>query len=165
MKRLSNARFVVLVLVTATACNTENSELESHAVFARLANHWTTDANDPEATQEVWKKTEDGWKGQGFNLNATGDTTFVEHLSLRPSNDTLTYFARVPSQNEGGEIGFALTTITDSSLKFENPTHSFPQWITYTIQKEGGLKADVGAMENGKEVGFTLHFSPLPSGQ
>ena len=98
MKRHFALIIVILGLtVNILSCT---SQEEPHPVLKNLANHWTVDLNDPEATQEHWAQDDEGWKGRGFTLSVAGDTTFVEYLALREVGGKLTYFARVPTQNE-----------------------------------------------------------------
>lgn len=63
----------------------------------------------------------------------------------------LVYIPTVKDQNVGLPIRFALASISNSQLVFENKEHDFPQMITYTQINSDSLVAEISGVENGKE--------------
>jgi hypothetical protein len=55
----------------------------------------------------------------------------------------------VPDQNEGKQIQFSFTSITNGSFTAENPQHDFPKKITYMLRGSDSLHAHLEGTENG----------------
>ena len=83
---------------------------------------------------------------------AGNDTVSSESISLEERSKELFYIPTVKNQNEGKSIIFTLTSLATNQLIFENPTHDFPQKITYTQVTHDSLVAVISGVVNGKEV-------------
>jgi len=75
-----------------------------------------------------------------------GDTVQYETVQLRQRGIDLFYIPTVNDQNEGEPVEFKLTIFTDSKLVFENPTHDFPQKISYINYSGDSLLAEISGI-------------------
>lgn len=80
-----------------------------------------------------------------------GDTVLFETIRLVQEPGGLFYIPTVKDQNDGLPVRFALKTISDTEVVFENPEHDFPQIISYTKLTTDSLVAEVSGVEDGRE--------------
>ncbi|MDZ4822649.1 MAG: DUF6265 family protein [Flavobacteriales bacterium] len=123
----------------------------------RLAGRWE-DTGTKSDQVEVWTRHDDKtlW-GRGFVLDGN-DTTFIEYLAIQPVNDTLSYLARVSSQNSGEIIRFPMKTQSGSKIVFENMQHDFPQRIVYELKNDSVLDVFVEGVEGGTNRRIDFNF-------
>jgi hypothetical protein len=131
----------------------------------KLMGAWTDSVSEPGAlVHEIWRRTDDAfYSGLGFVM-VENDTVFIEHIALTFDDSTgaVSYDVRVPSQNDGGTVAFALTACAGDSMVFENPAHDFPQRIVYALQANGDWIARVsGQGKDGASRGFSYRFKRL----
>jgi hypothetical protein len=95
-----------------------------------LLGHW--EARDNRGwTQERWVRNGDGLDGAG-RFTAPGATqATLEGLSIDVEGGNLVYHS---SQAEG--VAFPMTAVSATSVTFANPSHTFPQQITYQLDGE-----------------------------
>lgn len=171
MKKLLPAFGTALLLL---ACGTPNAPAEEipaklvdgttarySELVLKLMGAWTDSVSEPGAVvHELWTENEhDFHSGTGFVMVGK-DTVFIEHIQLAlPSTGRAGYRVRVPSQNEGEEVFFALAACIGDSMVFENPAHDFPQRIVYALQTNGDWIARVsGQGKDGAPRGFSYRF-------
>jgi len=109
---------------------------------------------------ERWSRLPDGGLvGESVVIPADGGAEFqVEALLLVRMGADIFYVAR-PRQNEL-PIGFRLVAQTDTEAVFENPTHDFPQRITYQRTAPDAFTATiVGPGDDGEPQEITFHFT------
>lgn len=110
---------------------------------------------------EIWGGTfEEHWltpkggtmQGVGRHLDA-GKTSFMEFLSIEPSDKGLCMWIMVgaPSKGDKHPVPFTLTKSGKGEAIFENKDHDFPNKITYTKQEAGKMLCIVEGAENGKD--------------
>jgi len=112
-------------------------------------------SNEDDSTRgEVWRMTDDGLKGFGFEIDSvTGDTIRNENLWVFAHADTLYYVAEV--EHNPQPILFKLTEWSKNSFKFENPAHDFPKRIVYLFAEQNlHVTVDDGTGESGFVVRF-----------
>ena len=80
-----------------------------------------------------------------------GDTMVFENIRIVEEADNLFYIPIVKNQNEGLPVRFAMTSLTDTNMVFENPAHDFPQKISYTKINADSLVAMISGLRNGQE--------------
>lgn len=91
---------------------------------------------------EKWSETSDGMAAEVYRVN-DGDTLHIEKITLTRDNDIWIYKADVDGQN-GGTVEFRLDSLKDARfLEFHNPSHDFPNFITYKLQEEDSLIATI----------------------
>lgn len=142
MKKLFLLLFVLLL--TSTYAQTDLSQLEW------LLGHWNrTNAKPGRSGVERWQKNSaTEFVGRGINLKGT-DTVFVEKLKIMVKEDAVFYVADVPQNSE--PVLFKATSMTASSVVFENPQHDFPKKIAYELDGKK-LKATISA--DGKAIDY-----------
>lgn len=100
---------------------------------------------------ETWTKVSpDEFSGKSYMLKDT-DTVIFETIRLVQEQDGLFYIPTVKNQNDGLPVRFALKTISDTVLVFENALHDFPQMISYTKISTDSLVAEISGTRNGQE--------------
>ena len=100
---------------------------------------------------ETWTKiSTDEFSGESYFLKDR-DTIVFETIRLVQGQDGLFYIPIVKNQNDGLPVRFALQTISDSILVFENAQHDFPQIISYTKISADSLVAEISGTKNGLE--------------
>lgn len=100
---------------------------------------------------ETWTRLNDlEFSGKSYALKAK-DTVVFETIRLVQEQDGLFYIPTVKNQNDGLPVRFALKTISDTTLVFENQQHDFPQTISYTRIGADSLVAAIAGMKNGQE--------------
>lgn len=76
-----------------------------------------------------------------------GKTVAFEFMRIGSGADgTLAFFAQ-PSAKPAAT--FALASLTDSAVVFENPRPEFPQRIVYRLESPGRLRASIEGMRDG----------------
>lgn len=124
---------------------TDSIAARLNELIPRLVGDWTDEQTEPGAiVHERWRQSSDGsYTGIGFVM-AGLDTVFIEHLRISADSvGRIAYRVRVPSQNAGEEVDFALTTCMGDSMVFENPAHDFPTRIAYAAEPDGSWTASV----------------------
>src|SRR6476620_6834450 len=99
---------------------------------------------------EEWKKENDStYSGKSFFIKEK-DTIHMESIVLTQKNDELLYIPTVKGQNNDEPVTFKLTSDTENSYSFENPSHDYPQKITYKKVSDNNLLATISGKQNGK---------------
>ncbi len=99
---------------------------------------------------ETWNKvSEHEFAGKSYVVNQK-DTVIFETIRLVQEKDGLYYAPAVREQNKGLPVRFALKTISDTQLIFENLKHDFPQVISYTKITKDSLLAEISGIKDGK---------------
>jgi len=118
----------------------------------QLIGEWRTETDKKgKYTTEVWQPDSIGLAGTGMEIKKD-KTIFEEFMQILIREGTLYYSARIPDQNKGAWIDFAMTEHTEYMWLFENPAHDFPKKIRYTLTDENSLTVN----DSGKDVGFDL---------
>jgi hypothetical protein len=100
---------------------------------------------------ESWtKENELELVGLGYSL-ANGDTTVYETLSIIKEPDAMYYIPRVMDQNEAQPVRFKAKEVTLKKLVFENPSHDFPQVITYRRIAADSIMAEISGSIDGQQ--------------
>lgn len=101
-------------------------------------------------TYETWKKiSNDELQGKSYALKGK-DSTVFETVRLLQKDGQLYYIPVVKGQNSGLPVRFTLKTISDKQLVFENPSHDFPQVISYMQVTTDSLVAEISGSRNGQ---------------
>lgn len=175
MKNFTLSTFVVLLL----ACNNDQQPLTDQVIaepeptqpaalnntklsglVSKLLGEWNDiQADGKTVFHEQWRRTDDAfYAGLGFVMSGT-DTVFIENLHIAWDAKGANYSARIPSQNGGEYVDFALTSVSNDSMVFENPVHDFPQRIAYSLQGDSIWNVVVSGVEEGKARMERFHFT------
>jgi len=99
---------------------------------------------------ETWSQlNENEFSGKSYMVKDK-DTMVFETIRLLQEKEQLFYIPVVKNQNGGQPVRFALKSISENSLVFENPVHDFPQLISYTRITSDSLLAEISGTRNGQ---------------
>ena len=98
----------------------------------------------------ISKENDSTFNGNSYFIN-TKDTVHFESIKLTQKTEELIYVATVVGQNDDKAVDFKLTSDADNTFTFENPTHDYPQKITYKKVNETNLVATISGKQQGKE--------------
>lgn len=151
------------------ACNSNSSseQLAEKVKKASLLNkaEWVVGAWQQTTakgyTVEVWTKLSDtDLAGVSYMVHGE-DTLTAETIRLVQRDTALYYIPMVKDQNDGKAIPFRLASITDKEMVFENPTHDFPQKITYKRITKDSLYAEISGPMNGMQQALPFPMSRI----
>ncbi|CAM3485690.1 DUF6265 domain-containing protein [Flavobacterium longum] len=143
------------------ACRNENSKPSAAAqqpekyALIKKADWFLGDWGNQSASgnyAESWAKANDSTYQSRASFVVGKDTVFAETVDLVQRADTLQYIVSVPGQNEEKPVAFKMISATENKLVFANPTHDFPQKITYTKITNDSLVAEISGQQKGKPV-------------
>lgn len=106
-------------------------------------------------SEEHWMKPSGGTMLGMSRTVRRGRTTTYEFLQIRDVGGRLAYVAK-PSGQE--ETPFALKTLADGEVVFENPTHDYPQRIMYRRHTDGTLTARIEGTKQGQLRGIDFPY-------
>jgi hypothetical protein len=138
--------FIVLILLFAcnnnanTEVNDEDASdttkqeayISSNELIAKqwLVGAWKDMSNNPKGqSHEIWHIDNEGLlQGKEFFVKPNLDTSKIAYNRIEPY---LGGFQFLNITKETKQTSFRLKTQTENSMHFENPSHSWPQSITY----------------------------------
>ncbi len=143
----------------ALAPDTTSTAYLFGGLVLKLIGEWKDEQSDDKSVfHEHWARTDDAfYAGLGFVMSGK-DTSFIEHLNIHAGEDGVYYSARIPSQNGGSYVDFALTSAIGDSMVFENKEHDFPQRIVYAWQNDGTWKVNVSGPGKSGTRTDSYHF-------
>lgn len=158
MKKIQHTISTLIVLVLIAACNyTTNTQatipVASYTELEKanwLIGTWENKSSEGNAT-EIWQKENDSTLTGASYFILGKDTASTEYISLHQRGKEILYVPTIPNQNSGLPVEFKLTKSDNNSLVFENPSHDFPQKITYTKITNDSLVAEISGKQQGKE--------------
>ena len=134
--------FLPFILLFAACSNSKLDSLEF------IIGKWETKSGIG-TSYETWTRVNDTlFEGNALYI-INGDTAFTEELKIVFSNNEINYIA-LPNGQE--ETAFKLVKAESKKAVFENPTHDFPNRISYTRTYEDSLSAIVEGKVDGQEV-------------
>jgi hypothetical protein len=110
-------------------------------------------------TEEHWMKPSGGTMLGMSRTVRRGRTTAYEFLQIRDVGGKLAYVAKPSGQDE---TPFALKTLADGEVVFENPAHDYPQRIMYRRHTDGTLTARIEGTRQGQVRGVDFPFKRCP---
>ena len=142
MKGLLLATLAIFVASEALAASSKIAKL------GWLAGCWKR-AYGRRAVEEQWMAPRAGLMlGIGRTTNAAGDTLIeYEQTKIQQRGGDLVFTASPSGQ---ATESFIATSVTDSSVTFENKGHDFPQRVGYTLRADGSLAAWIEGTQGGK---------------
>jgi hypothetical protein len=116
--------------------------------LAWLSGCWAA-ANQQKGSGELWMSPAGGTMLGISRMVGDGKTIDFEFLRIVQTDDGgLVYIASPSGQDT---IGFALISLGEAEVVFENPSHDFPQRIIYRLQSEEDLLGRIEGTINGVE--------------
>jgi len=101
--------------------------------------------------KETWIKENDSTFSAKSYFIKEEDTLHNETILLTQKNDIITYSAKIVGENNDKSIDFKLTSSTENNCVFENPSHDYPQKITYKKTNNNSLIATIFGIQQGKK--------------
>ena len=117
------------------------------AILAWLTGEWSFERNGRVVT-ERWTAPAGGMM-IGTSQTVVGERTVeYEFVVIRAdAAGDLLYIAKPSGQSEAS---FKLVRLSAREVVFENPTHDYPQQISYVLKDDGSLLAAIDGTKNGK---------------
>jgi hypothetical protein len=141
------AAVLFICACSSPTSRSESAELREETARTKLyqlswlAGDWRMERADG-YTEECWLPAQGGvMLGLGFSVDAEKMKSF-EYLRIETRGDSLVYVAS--PNGEGPSIEFSLTDLTLTGVLFENPDHSFPNWICYQLVSPESVVATIG---------------------
>jgi hypothetical protein len=143
---------LITILISCKKSDTDDSDINEKNKIKTA--HWllgswefkTTDA----ILSENWTKINDStYYGQSFFVKGN-DTLHFETITLQQNREELTYLTTILGENNDKPISFVLTETTENQLIFENPTHDYPQKISYNHVSKDSLVTETSGVQSGK---------------
>ncbi len=144
---------LLLLIMTFASCkksnSAENAEKEKIKSSRWLLGTWENKSAEG-SLKEIWSKVNDStFEGQSYFIKVK-DTIHFETIQLQQIGDEFTYTATVKGQNNDKPVAFKMTNSTETELVFENPTHDYPQKISYKNLSKGSITAEISGTQAGK---------------
>lgn len=99
---------------------------------------------------ENWVKINDSvFNGESYFIKET-DTLFGETVVLSEKDGTVLYTVTAKGQNDDLPVAFKMTGATANQIVFENPSHDFPNKISYRQINKDSIVAEISGMQGGK---------------
>jgi hypothetical protein len=125
---------------------------------AWLAGCWASERGEA-GSGEQWMAPAGGTMfGVGRTLRG-GRTVEHEFMQIRAGADGKLVFIALPSGQR--ETSFALATIGEREVAFENPQHYFPTRVSYRLQADERLVARIEGRRDGKPQGIDFSFKRI----
>lgn len=150
--------FTLLLLSLILSCNPvtdEEAEVEGNNLLDQeltnwLVGNWEYTQSEIPTFETWWKENDSTLSGYSYAVR-NGDTIVTERLLWQIRGGESYYIPTVDGQNDNEAIVFKLSSNLANQWIFENPTHDFPQKITYTKIDENQLTAEISAKTDSSE--------------
>lgn len=141
-----------MFLLAVVSCQKKEAvEKDKIKIAGWLIGTWENKSPDGVLT-ESWQKVNDSTFSATSYFIKTDDTLHSEKITLSQKGEILMYSATVNGQNNDKAIDFGSTTETEKKLIFENPSHDYPQKITYTKENDNTIIAEITGDLRGKKT-------------
>lgn len=145
--------FGMLSCKKSDSVETESTEARSFGELQKaewLIGRWEN--NTPQGNlSETWMRKNDSVYTGTTHFVMNNDTLFTESIELTERNGKLVYNAKVSTQNNGQPVPFTATQISDKLIEFVNPTHDYPNNITYKRISADSVVAVLSGIEDGQQ--------------
>lgn len=105
--------------------------------FQWLTGRWKLSADEKRQLEEWHVANDSTLSGRSYRVGPAGDTVLLETVELRFRAGQWSYCPTVQDQNNGQTIMFPLIWLGKEEFIASNPTHDFPQRISY--RRKGDL--------------------------
>jgi hypothetical protein len=126
----------------------------------RLEGKWQANVQGTDWV-ETWTKSDEAGillTGSGKEMQYGGEKP-IEDMTISMKNNVLTYTVRSSSQKDELPVDFVLNAETKTSLRFENASHDFPQYISYEFADTDHIIAKIGKFgSEGTDKEFVFDF-------
>ncbi len=146
---------LVSQVVIFQACSLKTEPSDDETKTFRLADlfwldgEWYRTSDDGVFTEKWVKLNDTVMEGETIVIEGA-DTLMTESILLTVLENNLLYIPSVSGESEGKPVAFACTSAKNDTWVFVNPTHDFPQFITYKKITPDSLVASISGVMNGK---------------
>ncbi|MEM7586337.1 MAG: DUF6265 family protein [Acidobacteriota bacterium] len=142
---------LILGAATPAGAESQNRETASASDIARLG--WLAGCWQGESGEECWLPPD---SGRMVGLNRAPGGGMYEFLRIEQEEDGRLVYHASP-RGRCPATPFTATHVAERRIRFENPTHDFPQQLEYWLDESDNLHARVTATaEDGSEEGFVV---------
>lgn len=146
---------ITLVISTCAALISPAAHAGPLESVAWLAGCWANERGDA-GSGEYWLPPAGGKMLGIGRIVREGKTADFEFLELDGTDDGRLVYTATPSGQS--RASFTSTQVTESSVTFENPTHDFPQRITYIRSDGNHLLVQIDGMRQGRQRSVEFRF-------
>ncbi|PZR26469.1 MAG: hypothetical protein DI535_14460 [Citrobacter freundii] len=138
------------MIILTMVCNPSAAQTNPLSAAEWLLGKWENQTQRGKMVEEWSKLNDSTFAGRSYVITAT-DSIALESILLKKERNDLYYIPTVKGQNNDQPVKFKLKSSDTNSLVFENPAHDFPQKISYTLESERSLLAEISGMMNGQQ--------------
>lgn len=140
---------IVLVLFVSCQKKSEN-KFDKLQKMDWLVGEWEQKLPEGIVT-EIWKKENDSTlSGKSFFIKEE-DTIHNERMVLKQYKEGLLYIPTVKGQNNDEPTTFTMSSDVEDIFTFENPTHDYPQKISYKRINAATLMTTISGTQQGNQ--------------
>jgi hypothetical protein len=137
--------FCVIALLLACSCTNPKNGLPKW-----LLGTWKNETSRGTIFESWIEESDFEYVGVSYSLH-NGDSTVFETIRIIKDGDSMLYVPTVKTQNNAQPVRFFAKSVTSDKLVFENPSHDYPQLITYRLISTDSLIAEISGKINGQE--------------
>ena len=150
---LCNTALLIIIAISCKKYDAFGNEIKTFDELKKanwLLGQWQCQT-DTTNLIETWTFENDSTlTATSFFIQNKKDTLHHETIELIETNKKLIYKATIIGENNNEPVSFQKTMETETELIFENPTHNYPQKITYKKISNTQLTATISGKLNGK---------------
>jgi hypothetical protein len=140
-----------LVIACLVSCQKKSgNKFEKLKKMEWLVGNWEQKLPDGIVTETWTKENDSTFSGKSFFIKEK-DTIHLESIVLTQKDDNLLYIPTVSGQNNNEPTTFTMVSDAENTFSFENPTHDYPQKITYKKISDTNLLATISGKQQGKQ--------------
>lgn len=157
MRRLLLLRVAVVAAAVAYALTSASATTIDELDW--LTGCWQS-TSEGRQTTEHWMKPA-GRTMLGVSRTISGDRTVeFEFMRIQQEEGGAVYLMAIPSGQR--EARFKLTKASPREVVFENPTHDFPQKISYRLDSKDSLLGRISGTSKGKDRSIDFPMKRVP---
>ena len=142
----------ILSIIICISCqNKSEKKFEKLEKMNWLIGNWEQELPEGLLTESWIKENDSTFSGKSFFIKEN-DTIHMENIVLIQKKEDLLYIPTVNGQNNDEPVTFTLSSDIDNRFSFENPTHDYPQKITYKKITDTNLLATISGKQQGKNT-------------
>lgn len=123
-----------------------------------LEGSWQEQRSEGLLTEEWTSSSDTLMIGKAALYDESGHSIFSDNMELSLEDNILYFKPTVSNQNNGAQVVFKETMLTDKEVIFENPDHDFPKRIIYRKNHPDSLFARIEGTKNGVDRAQEFHY-------
>ncbi len=160
MKKIS----ILTLIFCKLFSNSLHAQSSSHFTeqFKWLVGTWQIKTDGGNMVEQWTKVDENTFKAVvNFLQNPTDSISKdpLEEITLHQVNDTIYFISEVKDQNNAQPVKFRYAGVVDEWYLFVNPTHDFPQIISYKPVNKKTLHAKIEGLVEGENKVIEFNYT------